>query len=70
MEATRRDMPTEISSPTGKLVYLYLDLVDDGATVEELGAALDLDGLTVFGVLDALHEKSVVERRGRRYVPA
>ncbi len=69
MEATRRDMPTEISSSTGKLVYLYLDLVD-GATVAELEAALDLDGLTVFGVLDALREKSVVERRGRRYVPA
>ncbi len=69
MEATRRGMPTEISSTTGKLVYLYLD-VDGGATVEELEAGLDLDGLTIFGVLDALREKSVVERRGRRYVPA
>lgn len=62
-------MPTEIASSTGKLVYLYLE-VADGATPDELEAGLGLDGLTVHGVLDALREKSVVERRGRRYVAA
>lgn len=62
-------IPEEISSSTGKLVYLYLG-VSGGATVGDLAGDLGLGALTASAVAETLREKAVVERRDGVYVTA
>lgn len=62
-------IPVGIKSPRGKLVYLYLAAVD-GATANELCAALGVKSLAVYPVLRTLCERGLVTQCGRRYLPA
>ncbi|MFC6725678.1 TrmB family transcriptional regulator [Halobium palmae] len=63
----RRTMPGELSSPSAKLVYLYLQ-TQSGATVEELGDGLEMKKLSLFSVLKTLRQRDLVERDGEHYV--
>jgi hypothetical protein len=60
--ATNVSIPEQISSSTGKLVYLYLG-VSGGASVGDLSSDLGLGALTASAVAETLREKAVVERR-------
>lgn len=60
-------IPTDVESPRGKLVYLYLDTVD-GARLEELASGLDAQRITLYSVLKTLQERGLVERQDDRYV--
>lgn len=65
--ATRRpQVPKQIDSPCGKLVYLYLEVTDE-ATTEELADALDISILNLCGLLSTLESLGIVERTGDRY---
>lgn len=60
-------MPTDVESPRGKLVYLYLDTVE-GANLDELVDGLDVQRITLYSVLKTLRERGLVDRDGDRYV--
>lgn len=61
-------MPTDVESPRGKLVYLYLDTMD-GASLEELVDGLDVQRITLYSVLKTLQERGLVDRdEDDRYV--
>lgn len=61
-------MPGELSSPSAKLVYLYLT-TQGSATVEEIGDGLEMKKLSLFSVLKTLRQRDLVERDGERYTP-
>jgi DNA-binding IclR family transcriptional regulator len=64
-----RQMPTEVESPSGKLVYLYLR-TRERATLTELQSALDLPRITLFSVLKTLRGRGLVSQDGDHYVAA
>jgi predicted transcriptional regulator len=61
-------VPDELSAAESKLVYLFLTTAD-GATVDELQSALDIEKITLFPVLDTLSERGLIERTDGAYVP-
>ena len=61
-------VPSSVQSDQAKLVYLYLDRAG-GATADGIAAALSLPKLSVFGVLETLQRRDLVERCGDRYRP-
>lgn len=61
------ELPTQLNSSGAKLVYLYLTSVE-GATIEELQAALDLHKLTLYSLLQTLANHGLVEQTGSTYV--
>ncbi|WP_232702317.1 helix-turn-helix domain-containing protein [Halobacterium wangiae] len=63
-----RQLPTEVESPRGKLVYL--SLAGEGATVEELHARLDVPRITLYSILRTLQSRGLVHRDGDGYVTA
>ncbi len=62
-------MPETLASTEAKLVYHSLDAVGAGS-VDELVDRLGLKKLTLYGVLDSLHRRDLVEKSGDRYVSA
>ncbi|RQH00739.1 MarR family transcriptional regulator [Natrarchaeobius oligotrophus] len=60
-------LPSELDSPQGKLVYLYLDATE-GATVSDLNQTLAMSKLSILSVLNSLTSEELVEKRGREYV--
>ena len=73
MERTHADagiseLPTELESPQGKLVYLFLEATD-GATVDDLGQTLAMKKINVLSVLRSLSSQGLIEKRGETYVP-
>lgn len=62
-------MPTDVESPRGKLVYLYIDTVGE-ASLDDLVDGLDVQRITLYSVLKTLQERGLVERDGDRYVTA
>lgn len=64
-----RQLPTNVESPRGKLVYLYL-ATRESATLEELHAELDVPRITLYSVLKTLRGRGLVREDGDRYVPA
>jgi len=68
-DAALDPLPTELSSPRAKLVYLAVS-VTDGATLAELHATLDVPKLTLLSVLDALTARDLLEETSEGYVPA
>lgn len=58
-----RPLPTRLDSAQAKLVYLYLSQVPE-AEVSEVKAALGLDLLSLYPVLDTLVREGLVERDG------
>ncbi|RQG95177.1 MarR family transcriptional regulator [Natrarchaeobius chitinivorans] len=61
------DLPAELGSPQGKLVYLYLDATG-GGTVDDLNRALAMNKMGVLSVLDSLSSRGLVEKNGSEYV--
>ena len=73
MEQTHADdgisaLPTELNSPQGKLVYLYLEATG-GATVDELEQVLAMKKIGILSVLNSLSSQNLVEKRDETYVP-
>ncbi|NHN48269.1 TrmB family transcriptional regulator [Halostella sp. JP-L12] len=62
-------LPTELNSPCAKLVYLYVSVTGE-TTVDDVQDALDLQKITLFGVLDTLTSQGVVEKTGDRVAAA
>lgn len=61
-------LPTELQSPQGKLVYLCLE-ASDGATVDELGEILAMKKLAILSVLNSLSSQELIEQRDDTYLP-
>lgn len=60
-------VPDAVSSPRGKLVYLYL--ATHGAVTEsELCEGLDMKRLSLYSVLGTLRDADIVARDDDRYV--
>lgn len=64
--STAAGVPTSVSSPAGKLVYLALDR-DGPAAVEELTDRLNMKRVDLFGILETLRRQGIVERDGDRF---
>ncbi|WP_235847797.1 MarR family transcriptional regulator [Natronorubrum thiooxidans] len=60
-------VPDTLDSAQAKLVYIYLEATD-GATVEELGATLAMQKLSILSVLNTLSSAGIVARDGDEYV--
>jgi DNA-binding MarR family transcriptional regulator len=60
------ELPTEISSPRGKLVYLYLHCYGE-STLQQLEARLQMKKISLFAVCGKLEDAGVIGRRGDRY---
>lgn len=63
---TARQIPKNVGSPTGKLVYLYLR-TNGTATLDDLQAALDVSQLTLLTVLRSLRDTGLVAREDGEY---
>lgn len=61
-------LPTELSSPQAKLVYLYLDATG-GATLAEMKETLSMQKMAILSVLSSLSTTDLVEKDGSTYVP-
>ena len=59
-------MPPSISSPRGKLVYLYL-ATHGGVSADQLQDGLDMTKLSLFSILQSLEKKGLVEQERGRY---
>ncbi len=73
MEQTHTDpelteLPTELNSAQGKLVYLYLEATD-GATVDELGQVLSMRKIDILSVCNSLSSQQLIEKCDGTYVP-
>ena len=67
--ADRFDLPDGLTAADSKLVYLFVT-VSDGATVNDLQAALDIKKISLFPVLDTLSQRGLIERIEDEYVAA
>jgi DNA-binding MarR family transcriptional regulator len=63
----RLDLPDDLTAADSKLVYLFV-AVSDGATVDDLQAALDIKKISLFPVLDTLSDRGLIERVEDEYV--
>lgn len=59
-------VPSELSSPAAKLVYLRL-AITGGSTIDRLATDLDLRKLTLYSVLRTLESRRLLETEGDRY---
>ena len=66
---TEPSMPNELNSPCAKLVYLYVSVTGE-TSVDDVQDALDLQKITLFGILDTLSSRGFVETSGDRVAPA
>ncbi|THE64667.1 MarR family transcriptional regulator [Salinadaptatus halalkaliphilus] len=62
-------LPADVTSPQGKLVYLYLEATG-GATVGDLNQTLAMNKLSVLSVLESLSSENHIEQTGTEYVVA
>ncbi|MFP8954662.1 MarR family transcriptional regulator [Natrialbaceae archaeon A-arb3/5] len=60
-------LPSELESPQGKLVYLYLE-ASGSATVSDLNQTLAMNKLAILSVLNSLSSQELVEKNGTEYV--
>ncbi|MGB9986182.1 TrmB family transcriptional regulator [Salarchaeum japonicum] len=58
---SERQIPNDVASARGKLVYLYLE-TEGTASLADIQAALDLSQLTLLTVLRSLRETGHVQR--------
>lgn len=61
------DLPDGLTSSRSKLVYLYLR-VRGAATVDELKTELDMQLLTLYGILRRLRETNLVRKSDGRWL--
>ena len=59
-------MPAELDSSNSKLVYLYLETVEE-VTISELQSTLDMQQLALFPTLDTLEGEGLIERDGEAF---
>jgi DNA-binding MarR family transcriptional regulator len=62
-------LPPELGSAQGKLVYLYLETAGS-ATVDDLGNTLAMKKIDVLSVLNSLSSRGLIEERDAGYAPA
>ena len=62
-------VPTEVTSPQAKLVYLYLDATG-GASVSDLNQTLAMNKLSVLSVLESLSSRDLVVKSDSEYTTA
>lgn len=62
-------MPADLDSSNSKLVYLYLETVEE-ATIDDLQSTLDLKQLALFPTLATLEGKDLIERNGETFTIA
>lgn len=60
-------LPRNIRSSEGKLVYLYLDM-RGRATLDELEDALVMKKITLYSILETLQERGLVGKDADEYV--
>ncbi len=60
---TPKPLPSEIETPTAKLVYMALD-ADGPHTVDELSDRLNMQKLVLFETLRTLESKGIVNANG------
>ena len=60
------ELPAQISSPRGKLVYLYLHCFGE-STLQQLEHRLQMKKIALFAVCGKLEDAGVIGRRGDRY---
>ncbi|ELY39063.1 helix-turn-helix domain-containing protein [Halalkalicoccus jeotgali] len=65
-EATVEPVPPSLDSSTSKLVYVYLSS-SESATIDELHAALDVEKLTLYPILNTLMTANLVTQSEGRY---
>jgi predicted transcriptional regulator len=65
-EATVEPVPPSLDSSTSKLVYVYLSS-SESATIDELHAALNVEKLTLYPVLNTLIAADLVTQSEGRY---
>ena len=66
LRQTTEPIPTQLTSPTAKLIYLYLDTTGQ-STVDEMQQSLDIPKLALFSVLGSLTDSGLVECDGGCY---
>lgn len=66
LRQTTEPIPAEVTSPTAKLIYLYLDSTGQ-STIDEMQRSLDLPKLALFSVLGSLADDGLVECDGDCY---
>ena len=66
---TIEQMPPELESSNGKLVYLYLTTVEE-ETISGLKETLDMQELTLFPTLAILEDNGLIERDGETFTIA
>lgn len=59
-------VPPELQSPRAKLVYLYLS-TNGGATIAEMGDALDMKKISLYSILKNLRKQELIEGDDERY---
>lgn len=64
--ATAARVPEELDSPRAKLVYLHLSTAG-WSTVADIQHALGLKKIALLSILDTLHSREHVERRGNAF---
>jgi predicted transcriptional regulator len=69
LRQTTEPIPTELASPTAKLIYLYLDTAGQ-STVDEMQQSLDIPKLALFSVLGSLTDSGLVECDGDCHPPS
>lgn len=65
--AAPTQLPRDIRSSEGKLVYLYL-ATKGGATLEELENALAMKKLALYSILETLQDRGLVDKEADEYV--
>ncbi|MFC7202004.1 TrmB family transcriptional regulator [Haloferax namakaokahaiae] len=59
-------VPSELNSPTAKLVYLYLT-THDGASITELESGLSMKKISLYSILKTLSKRGLVQQHAEQY---
>ena len=59
-------VPSELTSPRAKLVYLFLS-ANGETTLSELQSALNMQKLSLYSILSTLRERELIDQQAERY---
>ena len=60
-------VPSELTSPRAKLVYLFLS-ANGETTLSELQSALNMQKLSLYSILSTLRERELINQQAERYI--
>ena len=60
-------VPSELTSPRAKLVYLFLS-ANGETTLSELQSALNMQKLSLYSILSTLRERELIDQQAERYI--